>query len=134
MKPVVDGAEHLFRDWVGLLLVAIGWNAPVSAWFGGVIMAMGGASLARAMRPERDKAELWAVLGTAFFVAHMAGAVALLVQPGWPVQLIMGVAGLLSRFALRLVLDVADRLSGKGARVADGLIERVLPAEKDDKE
>jgi hypothetical protein len=124
---IVEGAEGAFRDWIGLALLAIGWQAEVSAWLGGVIMAMGGASLSRAWKPERDRTELWAVIGGAFFVAHITGALCLSLVPDWPIQIIMAAAGFFSRFAIRLALDVAEKIGGKSGRIADRVIDTVLP-------
>lgn len=132
MKSVVDGSEHVFRDWFGLVLLAIGWNAPMHEWLGGMVMAIGGASIARAWRPERDRGELWAVIGGAVFASHIAGAICLRLYPEWPIPIVMAIAGFLSRIAIRLVLDVADRVGGKGARIADRVIDRVLPEDKRD--
>lgn len=120
---VADG----FRDWVGLLLLAIGWNADIHAWVGGVIMAMGGASLARAWRPERDMTELWAVIGGAFFAAHLAGTACLWLAPEWPVQTVMALTGFFSRWVIKLLLDIAEKASGKGSVLVDRGIDHFLP-------
>lgn len=126
---VIGGSEEAFRNWVGLMLLAIGWNAPIHEWIGGTIMAMGGASIARAWRPERDRGELWAVIGGAVFASHIVGALCLRFAPDWPIPIVMALSGFLSRMAIRLVLDVAERISGRGSRIADRVIDRVLPAD-----
>lgn len=127
-----ESAADAFRDWIGLLLIAIGWNAPASAWFGGMLMGLGGASVARAWRKERDDMELWAVLGGGFFFSFMAGAAAIHFAPEIPVQMVMGLAGFFSRFGIKLALDVAEKMSGKGGRIADRVIDRVLPGDGKD--
>lgn len=118
-----------FRDWVGIVLLALGWNAPVGAFFGGMLMGMGGASVARAFSKERDDIELWRVLWGGFFFTFMAGALTSYFAPEWPVQAVMGVAGFVSRFGIKLSLDVAEKISGKGSRIADRVIDTVIPGE-----
>lgn len=75
--------------------------------------------------------ELWAVLGGGFFFSFMAGAAAIHWAPNIQVQMVMGLAGFFSRFGIKFALDVAEKMSGKGGRVADHIIDRVLPGSDD---
>lgn len=127
-----ESAADAFRDWVGIMLLAIGWNAPASAFFGGMLMGLGGASVARAWRRERDDMELWAVLGGGFFVSFIAGAMSVHFAPDWPVQIVMGLAGFFSRFGIKFALDAANSISGKGGKVGDHLSKKLLPDDKPD--
>lgn len=120
-----DSTAEVFREWMGLILLAIGWNAQASAFFGGMLMGLGGASVARAWRRERNDVELWRVIWGGFFVTFLAGLIAAHFAPNWPVQIVMGVAGFFSRFAIKFFLDAAERVGGKGAKAGDKLNQRL---------
>ena len=122
-----ETAAMAFKDWLGLALAGIGIGFPMHQFFGGMFLALAGASLARHRMPEQDEAEMWAVLLGAGLLAVIAAILAPIWMPKVPVQLAMGMAGFFSRYITRMALRAAGRFEERSADVADRIIDRVLP-------
>ena len=122
-----DHAAEMARNALGWVLLALGVNFAHEAWIGGMLLAMAGASFAIQFQPEKTRVELWSVIAGAFIVAHLAGTLSVRAWPDAPVQVIMCMAGVFSRYVARLAFKVAGRTESKADRIADRLIDRVLP-------
>jgi hypothetical protein len=127
MERVIEHA----KDFLTWFLLGLGVTFAAQAWVGGMFLAMAGATFAMKAQPERDKIELWAVLGGAFIVAHVAAMVTFHFWPEWPVQIVMASAGFFSRYIIRFALRVAGLIEGRADRIVDRAIDRVLPDDKD---
>ena len=123
-----DSAIVAFKDWVGLVLAGIGIGVPMHHFFGGLFLAVAGASFARAFSPEQDERELWVVIWGAVLFAIIAAIVAQIWLPLWPVQLIMAAAGFFSRYIARFTLRAAGMVEKRTDRIVDGAIEKLLPS------
>lgn len=121
-------ADHA-RDWMTWGLAGLGVTLAAHEWVGGILLAMAGATFAMKAEPEKDRRELWAVIGGAFFVAHLAALVAIRYAPDLPVQVVMALAGFFSRFVIRFALRLAGVVEGKADRIAERAIDRVLPGD-----
>ena len=119
-------ADHV-KDSLTWLLAGLGVTFAAQAWVGGMLLALAGATFAIRFQPERDKVELWSVVGGAFLVAHVAGTLAVRWSPEAPVQIVMAGAGFFSRYIIRLALRIAGRVESRADRIADRAIDKVLP-------
>lgn len=125
-------AEHA-KDWLTLALTGLGISFAAHEWIGGMFLALAGAAFAMRSDPEQDHRELWMVLLGAFLCAHIAAIMAHRWAPGIPVQAVMAVAGFFSRRLTRLALRMAGMIEDRGDRIADRLIDRVLPDDREDR-
>jgi hypothetical protein len=126
----MDRAIDHAKDFLTWLLLGLGVTFSPEAWVGGMFLAMAGATFAIKAQPERDKVELWSVLGGAFIVAHVAAMVTFEFWPNWPVQLVMVLSGFFSRFIIRFFLRVAGLVEGKADQIVERAIDRVLPEDR----
>lgn len=124
---MIDHAADMFRNAFGWLLLALGVTFAQEAWIGGILLAMAGASFAIQFQPEKTRVELWSVIAGAFIVAHIAGTLSVRVWPDFPVQIVMCLAGVFSRYIARLAFKVAGKTEGKADQISDRLIDRVFP-------
>lgn len=129
---MIDHAAEIFRNSVGWLLLALGVTFSQEAWIGGMLLAMAGASFAIQFQPEKTKVEFWSVIAGAFIVAHIAGMLSVRIWPDAPVQMVMCIAGIFSRYIARMAFKVAGKTEGKADQIADKLIDHVLPEGKED--
>jgi len=125
----MDRAVEHIKDFLTWVLLGLGVTFAAQEWVGGMFLAMAGATFAIKAQPERDKVELWAVLGGAFIVAHVAAMVSFRFWPEWPVQIVMASAGFFSRYIIRFLLRVAGLIEGKADKIVDRAIDRVLPGD-----
>jgi hypothetical protein len=130
MKDVI--ADHA-KDWLTLAFTGLGISFAPHEWAGGMFLALAGAAFAMRSDPEQDQRELWVVLLGAFLASHIAAIAANLWLPGFPVQFVMAAAGFFSRRITRFCLRLAGLVEDRSDRIADRLIDRVLPG-TDDKE
>ena len=126
---MIDHAADVFRNAIGWLLLALGVTFAQEAWIGGMLLAMAGASFAIQFQPEKTKIEFWSVIAGAFIVAHIAGMVSVRIWPEAPVQMVMCLAGVFSRYIARMAFKVAGRTEGKADQISDKLIDRFLPGD-----
>lgn len=122
-----DSAIVVFKDWVGLVLAGIGISFPPHHFFGGLCLAIAGASFARKFSPEQTERELWVVVLGAILMAIIAALLAPHVLPEWPVQLKMAAAGFFSRYLARFSLRAAGMVESRTDQIVDGVIDKVLP-------
>lgn len=123
-------AEHA-RDWLTLALAGLGISFATHEYFGGLFLALAGASFAARLKPERDTRELWVVMLGAFVVSHLAAIIGHIFAPQIPVQLVMGISGFLSRYIARTLLRMGGLIEAKSDRITDRIIDRVLPGGED---
>ena len=126
-RNMKDGVIVAFKDWMGLALLGIGIQIPAHHFLGGLVLALSGASFARAFAPEQNRAELWVVLLGAFLVAVATASVSPLLLPGWPVQVLMMAGGFLSRYIAGSILRMAGVVEKRATRIVDRGIDMVLP-------
>lgn len=119
-------ADHV-KDSLTWLLAGLGVTFAAEAWVGGMLLALAGATFAIRFQPERDRVELWSVVGGAFLVAHVAGTLAIRWWPDAPIQVVMAGAGFFSRYIIRLALKIAGRIESRADKIADRAIDKVLP-------
>lgn len=126
---MIDHAADVFRNAIGWLLLALGVTFAQEAWIGGMLLAMAGASFAIQFQPEKTKIEFWSVIAGAFIVAHIAGMMSVRIWPEAPVQMVMCLAGVFSRYIARMAFKVAGKTEGRADQIAEKLIDRVLPGD-----
>lgn len=126
-KNLGDTVLFYLKDWFSIMLTGLGISFAPHTWVGGTALAIAGASVAFRSDPEHDNRELWLVFLTAFLVAHMASIVSHWAWPSFPVQITMFAAGFLSRKIIRLALRVAGLMEARGDRIADRIVDRILP-------
>lgn len=122
-----DSAIVTLKEYIGLALLGIGISVPMHQFWGGMFLALAGASFARAFSPEQDEREFWVVILGAALMAILACMLAQIYLPQWPVQLIMAVAGFLSRYIARFTLRAAGMVEKRTGSIVDRVIDRVLP-------
>lgn len=125
-----DAALISFKDWVGFALLGIGVSFPMHQYFGGLFLALAGASFARKFSPEANERELWVMALGAALSATIAAEIAKWMWPdeaNLPIPLIMGVAGFFSRYLARMTLRAAGLLESKTDEITTAAVEKVLP-------
>lgn len=108
---------------LGAILIAFGVAAPLPDFLAGMALALGGAFFAMMGTAPSSRASY----ATTIFLAIMAGLAAALLHPllyppflrDWPVQLIMMLAGAMSKYLAESVVTV-----GQGFRDRSGEIVR----------
>lgn len=121
-------ADHA-KDWLTLAFAGLGITFAPHEWIGGLFLALAGASYARHIEPEQDARELWAVMVAAFIASHAAALAVQRWAPELPLQLVMLGAGFFSRRATRWALRFAGLIEARGDRIADRVVDRILPPE-----
>lgn len=122
-----DNAILALKDDIALLLLSIGIGFPMHQFFGGLFLALAGASFARRFKPEHGEREFWVMMLGAALFATVAGEIAHAWWPDFPVQIVMGAAGFFSRYLARFSLRAAGLLESKTDRIVNGALDRVLP-------
>ncbi len=124
MKTVIG----LVKDYVTLTLLGLGVTFAMHEWLGGMLLALAGAAYAMNSDPERDTRELLGVMVGAFLCAHLISLCVNLYFPEFPIQLAMAMAGFFSRRLIGAAFRVSGMVEKKSEKVADRLIDRVLPS------
>lgn len=131
-QTLSDATESVLRDPLTLLLTGLGITFHPYEYLGGLFLALAGASLASVLNKDKDRRSFWLVMLSAFFVAHIAVLVVTSFWPGISVQLVMAAAGFGSRYAARLALRVFGLIEERGDKIADRIVDKVLPPDKGD--
>jgi hypothetical protein len=127
---VKDIAADAAKDWVTWGLAGLGITTyPYHEWLGGMLLAMAGAAFALRSDPEQDRRELWVVILGAFLAAHVAAMIAARYAPTLPLQLVMVTTGFFSRRLARLSLAVFGKVETRSGKIADRVIDAVLPGQ-----
>lgn len=128
-------AADTARDWMFLTFTGLGITFQPHLYFGGLFLALAAASVARRQRPERDRLELWQILGMAALVSTVAaiGVHALWPDIGPPLvpQMLMAACGWVSRPVVGVLRSLNDRIEERSTALADRIIDRVVPEDKD---
>lgn len=127
-----EGAITVFKDYVGLCLLAIGITVPMHQFFGGLFLAVAGASFASKFWPEGNERELWVVVFGALLAAVFTAAAVQWMGFSFPIPLAMGLAGFFSRYLARMMLRAAGLMENNTDRIVKGALDRVLPDDKPD--
>ena len=125
---VTNQATAAARDWLTLALAGLGISFAWHEYFGGLFLALAGASAMA--RERRDPRRFWSILVTAFLVATLAAVVFGRTEI-MPIQAIMAGAGLASGWVMAFVGRMLDRVSDRADDVADKIIDKVLPGDGD---
>ena len=120
------------KDWLTLALSGLGISFAPHAFFGGLFLALAGASIARTVSPERDRRELSVVFSTAAIVALISAEFAQIYLPEYPPQLVMFSAGFASRFMAGTAMRVLGMVEQKTEKIVDVTIDKVFGKEKDE--
>jgi hypothetical protein len=123
-------ADHA-KDWLTWGLAGLGISFAPHEWIGGMFLALAAAAFAMRTDPEQDTRELWIVMIGAFLASHLAAIISHIWAPDFPKQIAMMGAGFFSRRISRFALRLGGMVEGRGDKIADRLIDRVLP--EDDK-
>jgi len=123
-------ADHA-KDWLTLFFAGLGISFAPYEWVGGLFLALAGAAFAMRSDPERDQRELWLVLLGAFLASHLSAMASHAWYPEFPVQVVMCAAGFFSRRLTRFSLKLAGLMEDRGDKIADRVIDKFLPAEKE---
>jgi drug/metabolite transporter (DMT)-like permease len=125
MKDIL--ADHA-KDWLTTFFLGLGITFAPHEWVGGLFLAFAGAAFAMRSDPEQDVRELWLVLLGAFLASHLAALGSHAFFPDFPIQVVMAVSGFFSRRITRFALRMAGMVESRSDRIADRLIDRILPA------
>tara|TARA_B100000678_G_scaffold136337_1_gene114022 strand:+ start:1243 stop:1629 length:387 start_codon:yes stop_codon:yes gene_type:complete len=115
------------------ILLAFGVVAPVDQFAGGMFFAISLAFLVMAYSQPEDRKSYWLTLITAAIFAAI-GAILhdnLSMLDGWPLQLIMGVGGALSRFIAEGMITFGRSLRDHAGELPGRLIEKVFGKDGD---
>lgn len=118
-----DLMMDLGTNWMGWLWIGLGVSVSPHEFFGGLIIALGIASLLSGRRVE----------GRQLFVSLLSACIlATLISIGWgaaelhwPPQIGMAVAGVLGRPISGLLVKFQDRVEYRGGELSDRVIDRV---------
>lgn len=144
MDRVLELIGSILRDSISLILLGLGITFAPHMYFGGLFLALAGAAVARAWEkdlaakaghplPREGNVKLFLVIITAFFVSTLTASVVHTFWPDWSVQLVMAASGFASRWIVALAINTLISLSGKGGTLADKLVNKYFPDEKDQK-
>ena len=126
-----EGTEAILKDWLSLMLTSLGITFAPHQFLGGLFLALAGAAIARALSPEKDQRELWLVFVTGAVAGVVSAEVLSLWWPAAPLQLVMFGAGFASRYLARFGIALLDRAEARTGDIADRVIDRVMPEDKD---
>ena len=138
MGQLLEAIGASLRDWLALVLIALGIKFSGDVYIGGLFLALAGAAISRAWEREialkaghplerESSGRFWLVVLTAFFVSLLVAIMINANYPDWSVQACMAVAGFASRRLVYLSLNVLEHLNRRGNRVADRLLDKILP-------
>ena len=144
MDRVLEFVGSVFRDAISLILLGLGISFAPHMYIGGLFLALAGAAVARAWEkdlalkagtplPREGNLKLTLVILSAFFVSTLTATAVHAFWPDWSVQLVMAVSGFASRWIVALAIHTLIGLSGKGSTLADRLVNKYFPEEKDKK-
>ena len=144
MDRVLEFVGSVFRDAISLILLGLGITFAPHMYIGGLFLALAGAAVARAWEkdlaikagtplPREGNLKLTLVILTAFFVSTLTATTVHAFWPNWSVQLVMAASGFASRWIVALAIHTLIGLSGKGGTLADRLVNKYFPEEKDKK-
>lgn len=117
---------HAINNAIAFLLLSLGIQALPNEFFGGLFLAVSGGYFAAIWMPPHDRRDMRLMIATSVIVATLAAIVHPKVASEWPLSFVMGISGLLSRYAIAIVLGVSSRTMGKTDQMADGVIEKVF--------
>lgn len=123
-------ADHA-KDYLTWALAGLGISFAPHEWIGGMFLALAGAAFAMRSNPEQDRRELWLVLLGAFLASHLAALLAHIWIPTFPKQIVMMGAGFASRHLTRIAMRVLGMVEERSDKIADRIIERVIPEERE---
>lgn len=124
---VSENAEAVVRDPIALILTGLGISFAPHEYIGGLFLALAGASIASAMNRDQDRRRFWLIMLTAVFISHLAAMGAESIYPALPFQLVMSLAGFGSRYLVKMMLRVFGTLEERSDKIADRIVDRVLP-------
>lgn len=119
--------NHVFPDWVVVLVASIGITYPAHHWMGGMLLAIAGASVAFKHDPERNTREVISTYITACVIAHIASIIVYWWLPDFMPQITMFITGMMSRRIVRFVFRLADNIESRSNTIAGRLINKILP-------
>lgn len=122
-----DHMADLAKDWPMLALTGMGISFAPHEYFGGMFLALAASAFVVRAYPEKNLMELWLVLLGAFLTAHVAAIGAFIWFPDLPVQVAMVTAGFFSRHVTRFALKLAGVFETRSDKIADRIIDKVLP-------
>jgi hypothetical protein len=130
-KAVSENAYDVARVPWNWLLLGLGISAPINEYFGGLLLALAGASIASSMNKDKDRRGFWLVMLTAIFVSHLSAMSATSIWPNLPFQLVMAAAGFASRYVVKIALRALGLVEARSDKIADKVVDRILPDDKD---
>lgn len=128
-SSISENIEAVARDPLSLALAGVGISLAPHEYIGGIVMSLAGASIASAMNRDEDRRSFWLVMLMAIFVSHLAAISAAYFFPTLKAQFVMAVAGFGSRYIVRIALRVFGLLEDRSDRIADKIVDRVLPGD-----
>jgi hypothetical protein len=114
-----------------LTLTGLGISFAPHQYYGGLFLALAAAVVAAKINPGKDRREWWVTLLTAAVFATFTAELISAYRPDLAPQFPMLMAGFLSRIFASGLLAAAQRIERRASDVADRMIDRVLPPEKD---
>lgn len=125
------------KDWVSLVLLAIGIKFSGDVFLGGLFLALAGAAISRAWEreiasrkgepfPRESQFRFWLVVLTAFFVSLLVAIMVNAHFPDWSVQVCMAVSGFASRRLVYTAIGFLEGISNRGDTLAQKTIDKFL--------
>ncbi|MBH9536934.1 hypothetical protein [Novosphingopyxis sp. YJ-S2-01] len=112
-----------------LILAALGIVAPLPDLTGGLFLSIACAFLVMALTPPDRRLAYWLTLGCCLGVSILTAILWTKLVPNWSLQLLMALAGGLSRhFAMGLIEfghALQEQMRGLPAELKDGLLARL---------
>jgi len=118
--------DHTVQNAAAFLLLSLGIQAFPNEFFGGLFLAISLGYFAAIWMPAQDRRDMRLMLATAVVVSVLAAIVHPKMPGDYPLPFIMGMSGLLSRYAIAIVLRVSSRTMGKTDEIADKTIDKVF--------
>lgn len=117
---------------LGLVLLSIGVAAPPDQFAGGLFLAVALAFLAMSYSQPDDRKGYWLTLATAVLCAVAAAVAHDSLAPAWSLHLMMGGAGMFSRFLAEGAINFGRSLREQLGKIPAILRGKFLGKDEDD--
>jgi hypothetical protein len=121
-QTIMNNANEAALNWPSMILVGLGVSFPLNQVLGGLFFALAAASIMAGTRKEPRK--VWVMLVSATVFAMVVAVVWSYYNFEFPLQLAMGLVGLLSGWVSKFIIKFMDRVEYRADDIADNVIEK----------